>query len=69
VRFVVAPAKWIVDTRALQTAPAPPPPAAEAPAKTEGGEPGKAPAIPISPDRKQKLQEAFRPPPQVPDDL
>jgi serine protease Do len=75
IRFVVAPSDWVVDTRALRRAPAPPPaPAAKAdPAAPEGPEAGKAATIKspvkISPERAQKLQEAFRPPPQVPDDL
>jgi hypothetical protein len=76
-RFVVAPSDWVVDTRVRAApAPAPAPVAKTDPAPPNGpeaAEAGKAAAIKspvkISPERAQKLQEAFRPPPQVPDDL
>lgn len=67
-RYVVVPAGWILDTRALR------PKAAPTPAPGGGTEIAQDPKDAKQPkevpqNRREKLQEAFRPPPQVPDDL
>lgn len=63
-RYVPIPRRW------LATEPAP----VVSPPRMREAEPAPGPAAPanpgnISPERQQRLQEAFRPPPKVPDDL
>lgn len=58
------PAAWIVDVPIVRSAP-PVTPEREAPAAEEA--PRQAPEA--SPDRRERLEKAFRPPPSVPKDL
>ena len=62
-RVVVIPPAWTDATKPSEpTAPAATPPAGE-------GQPPGVPAPNITPERRERLEKAFRPPPNVPDDL
>ena len=63
-RYVPLPRSWI----ARETAPVVAPPVVhETPPTAEGK--ARKPPIDISPERAQRLNDAFRPPPKIPDDL
>jgi len=68
-QYVSIPSDWI-DARKPKAKPDEPPPEPEPPAKTDlDGKPLRDPAANISPERRQRLEKAFRPPPTVPDDI
>jgi hypothetical protein len=69
---VMLPASWVEQvqpaTPSAKAAPAPPKPEEAAPAAEPGAPRGIGPGN-ISPERRERLEKAFRPPPTVPDDL
>jgi hypothetical protein len=69
--YVPIPKTWLAQETPVFVSP---PVVREAPPPAEGGrkpalEGTRKPPIEMSPERQQRLQEAFRPPPKVPDDL
>lgn len=65
--YVHVPQGWGVE-RFIKEAPPPTPPPAEPAPKGEPA-PLRPPAADISPERRERLEKAFRPPPNVPDEL
>lgn len=70
-RNMAMPAAWIADTSALRSAPPAAAPATPAAATSSATESTRIPksAKDIPPERLEKLEKAFRPPPTVPDEL
>lgn len=72
-RYTTLPASWIVDVPVRKRAPAPTPEpaAADPPAATPETSPGDIdPRLrDVPPEKVERLQKAFRPPPKVPDDI
>ena len=68
-QHVGIPPEWIEAGRA-KAKPVEPTPEPEPPAKPDvDGKPPRDPAVNISPERRERLEKAFRPPPNIPDDL
>ena len=66
--YVPVPASFLPETYKAPAPPPPPPPEEEESAK-ESGEPVQPGGVQISPERRKRLEKAFRPPPNVPKDL
>lgn len=72
-RHMAVPAAWVVEIAPPRSAPVAPPPSTPTAAES-ASPPSQSPRIPkkvedISPERRERLEKAFRPPPTVPDDL
>ncbi|HET9651040.1 MAG TPA: trypsin-like peptidase domain-containing protein, partial [Usitatibacter sp.] len=65
--YVRVPDSWLVE-RFVKPAPPPPAPAGEPAAQGETTAVPRTPAD-ISPERRERLEKAFRPPPTVPDEI
>ena len=63
-RYVPVPRAWVAREAPAIVAP---PVVHDTPPPAEGG--ARKPAVPISPERAQRLNDAFQPPPRIPDDL